>query len=235
MRLLFTLITGLFFLLGFLLNKTLKNNTNIGALSIGLAFIVMFNLIVFDVGPEVLEGINIYTIICIILGILILKFMDLFVPDHHHDHKEKHDNLKEHNNHLEHISVITILALTLHNVIECLALYNVSSSLRAGALMCAGIGLHNLPLGFQIGGSLKKHKTIYVLILTLSGFLGGIVGFLWNVPEVAQMLVLSFTLGMLIYLTVFELLKELWEERKNIFSYYGIMIGIVLIILARLI
>lgn len=236
MGLLFTIITGVFFLLGIYLNKVCKNKKNISVLSIALAFIVLLNLIFLDLAPEVFAEITFTKVLYIILGFILLKIMDLFVPHHEHHHKDKKDNVKEHNNHLEHISIITILALSLHNVIECMALYNITlNSLSAGLLMCLAIGLHNIPLGFQIGGSLKKNRRLYILILTISGFIGGLISLLvGTISEVLTVYILCFTLGMLLYLTFFELLKELLSSLKNIYSLYGIIIGVILIVITNL-
>lgn len=235
--LLLTIITGLFFLLGIFLNKICKSNKNINILSISLSFIILINLIIFDIIPEIKERITFYTFLFIILGLVLLKLMDFFVPHHHHEHKEKNDNIKEHNNHLNHIGFITIMALLLHNVIENMALFNVTiSNFKAGILMCLGIGLHNIPLGFQIGSNLKNKGKFNIFILTISGFIGGIISLLYkDIPESITIYLLSFTLGMLIYLTIFELLKEVVQNIKNKYTYFGFIIGIILIIILRFI
>jgi len=236
MALLFTFITGVFFLLGIILNHTLKDNKNISVLSISLAFVVLLNLIIFDLVPETFTDITYKRIMWIILGFSILKIMDLFVPHHHHDHHHEEDDVKEHNFHLEHISIITILALSLHNIIECMALYNVTEgSIKSGLLMGIAIALHNIPLGFQIGGSLKNYKYLYVSTLVLSGFVGGLISLaIGAIPEIYTIYILCFTLGMLLYLTFFELLKELIHGIKNFYTIYGIIIGIVLIIITNM-
>lgn len=236
MGLLFTLITGAFFLLGIYLNKLCKNHKNISVLSISLAFTVLLSLIGLDILPEVFSDFSYWNITFILLGMILLKLMDLFVPHHTHHHKEKKDNIKEHNNHLEHISIITVLSLTLHNVIECMALYNLTiSNIKSGLLMCLAIGLHNIPLGFQIGDSLKKHRNLYVGVLTTSGLLGGVISLLvGEMPEIYTVYILCFTLGMLIYLTFFELLKELVTSLKNVYTLYGIILGIVFVIATSL-
>jgi len=236
MGLFFTLITGVFFLLGIIFNYVCKNKKNISVFAIALAFIVLLNLIFLDLIPEIFIEISFVKCLYIVLGFVMLKIMDLFVPHHEHHHKEKRDNIKEHNNHLEHISIITILALTLHNVIECMALFNVTlGSVSAGFLMCLAIGLHNIPLGFQIGGSLNNNKKLYVSILTLSGFAGGLISLLiGTISETITSYILCFTLGMLIYLTFFELLKELLSSLKNIYSLYGIIIGVILIVITNM-
>lgn len=234
MKLLLTLLTGLFFLVGSLLNKIIKNK-NISVLSISLAFIIILNLLLFDIGPEIFESFSVYNLLIILIGLIILKILDLYIPNHSHHHDEKNDNKKEHDNHLKHISVITIIALTVHNIIENIALYNISNNLKAGILMCIGIGLHNIPLGLQIGGSLESKK-VSLSILTLSGFVGGLIGLLiGSISPFFENLILCLTFGMLLYLIIFEFLKEIWSSRKNIYTLYGIIIGVILIIITNLI
>ena len=237
MALLFTFITGVFFIFGYIINLFIKNKQKVSLISISMAFVVMFNLIFFDILPEVFESKSILVFIFVLLGIFMLKIMDLFVPHHHHDHKEIGDNEHEHDHHLEHIGIITILALSLHNVVESMALYNVAiNDLYSGGLMCLAIGLHNMPLGFQICNNLQKKKILYLCILVLSGFLGGIISVaIGETPEIYTIYILGFTLGMLLYLTFGELFKELISGLKNKYSIYGIIIGIVFIIITNLI
>lgn len=235
--LLLTVITGVFFLMGILFNKICKGNKNINILSIALSFVILLYLIIFDILPEISESFNFYALLFILLGLVLLKILDFFVPQHDHHHKDKNDNKKEHDNHLNHIGTITIIALLLHNILENMALYNVAiKDFKSGMFMCLGIGLHNLPLGFQIGSNLKKENNFNIFILTISGLVGGVINlFIGNISEVITTYLLSFTLGMLIYLTFFELFKEMIENIKNRYTYYGVILGVIIIILLRLI
>lgn len=235
--LLLTVITGVFFLMGILFNKICKGNKNINILSIALSFVILLYLIIFDILPEISESFNFYALLFILLGLVLLKILDFFVPQHDHHHKDKNDNKKEHDNHLNHIGTITVIALLLHNILENMALYNVAiKDFKSGMFMCLGIGLHNLPLGFQIGSNLKKGNNFNIFILTISGLVGGLINlFIGNISEVITAYLLSFTLGMLIYLTVFELFKEVIENIKNRYTYYGIILGVIIIILLRFI
>ena len=235
--LLLTVITGVFFLMGILFNKICKGNKNINILSIALSFVILLYLIIFDILPEISESFNFYALLFTLLGLVLLKILDFFVPQHDHHHKDKNDNKKEHDNHLNHIGTITVIALLLHNILENMALYNVAiKNFKSGMFMCLGIGLHNLPLGFQIGSNLKIENNFNIFILTISGLVGGLINlFIGNISEVITTYLLSFTLGMLIYLTIFELFKEVIENIKNRYTYYGIILGVIIIILLRFI
>ena len=234
--LLLTVITGVFFLMGILFNKICKGNKNINILSIALSFVILLYLIIFDILPEISESFNFYALLFILLGLVLLKILDFFVPQHDHHHKDKNDNKKEHDNHLNHIGTITVIALLLHNILENMALYNVAiKNFKSGMFMCLGIGLHNLPLGFQIESGLKGKNKFKVFILTMSGFIGGLICYFFkSIPLYITNYLLSFTLGMLIYLCFFELLKELFVNRKNKGTYFGIGLGIILVIILHI-
>ena len=64
--------------------------------SIGMSFIVLFNIIFFDIVPEIKDFFDFKYFLIVILGFSLLKILDFFVPDHNHHHKEKLDNIKEH-------------------------------------------------------------------------------------------------------------------------------------------
>ena len=94
--LILTLIVGLFFLIGGLISLKVKNKDKLNAFSIALALIIIINLLVMDLAPEIFELLEAYDIgfkILIILvfgalGMLLLKILDFFIPDHHHEHHD---------------------------------------------------------------------------------------------------------------------------------------------------
>lgn len=238
MALMLTFISGLFFLVGIIIYKLTKKKNELTIISMSCAAIVIIGLILFDLIPELLE-LNIWWIfLFVLLGLGILVVVDKFVPHHEHDHHENDEALKEHQDHLNHISVITMFALFLHNIVEGMALYSVScNDLKSGVLMLMGIGLHNLPFGFQIGsyGNNKK-KTILIILLVLSGFMGGLFFSIFgSLNEVVEGIIIALTLGMLLHLFIFELLKEVLTNIKKKESIYGIIIGIILLIIINLI
>ena len=164
-------LTGLFFLIGIFFLNNIKNKDKISLFTTSLAFIVMLGLLIFDLLPEIIENKNIYLIIPLAMGFFILVILDKLIPHHHHHHEEINDDKIDHIEHLNHIGVITIIALIIHNLLEGLTLYSVTlNSLNSGILMMIGVSLHNIPLGFQIGNSLKERKlnTYLIILLCLS-------------------------------------------------------------------
>lgn len=233
MALLLTLISGLFFIIGIIVYKFIPNKASFSRMSISCACVVIFGLICFDLLPELIEIGSVWSIFYVFLGLFILILIDKILPHHSHDHHENDEEKKEHINHIEHINIITIIALLLHNIIEGIALYGVTTTdIKAGIMMLLGIGLHNLPFGFQIAPSIKSKKNIVLVIfLVLSSFMGGLIFKIFgNISETIEIFILSLTCGMLLHILLFELLKEVYEEIRKKDTIYGIIIGVLILI-----
>ncbi len=232
--LLLTFLSGLFYLVGIIIYKFVKHKNELTVAAISCAAVVIIGLIVFDLAPELIEQDNAWLFVFVILGFVLLFLIDKLIPHHHHKHHDHDEATKEHKDRLEHVSTITILALSMHNLIEGMALYSISlESIRSGTLMLIGVGLHNLPFGFQIAGTKNK---LLVFLLVISAFLGGLVVFFFgNIDEFLQGVVLAISMGMLLHILLFELFKEIRENIRQKATIYGIIIGVILLIIINLI
>lgn len=240
MGLVVTFVLGLFILVGAAISALSKQNKKFTEFSLGLAFSVITLLVILELIPHTLETLNevhsikssvILLILFSLSGIILLKIFDYFIPEHDTNHKEN----------LEHIGLLTSVALVLHNIIEGMAVYNITEvSLTSGLLISIGVGLHNIPLGILITSTLyvgnkdKKKTGLIILLISLSTFLGGLLMLLLKdyFTIHIQGLILSVTLGMLIFISLFELLPKLLKtkDKKNIAK--GILLGIIFIIVA---
>lgn len=249
--LLLTLLVGLFILIGSLCGLYFKDNNKFTDFSISVAFGVIVSLILLEILPEAYEVLSeqvgvfrgiLSIVILSLIGIIILKILDLFVPHHEHEihHNHKHKTEKCHNEHLYHIGIVSSVAIVIHNLIEGMSLYLVSSSnLVSGLLLCIGIGLHNLPMGLVISRSLinsnySKKKTLNIsLAVSLSTFIGGIIIFiLGSVSELTCGILLGLTLGMLIYISIFELLHQIYHMKDKKIPRVGISLGVILLLIS---
>ena len=232
--LLLTFLSGLFYLVGIIIYKFVKHKNELTVAAISCAAVVIIGLIIFDLAPELIEQDNAWLFVFVILGFVLLFLIDKLIPHHHHKHHDHDEATKEHKDRLEHVSTITILALSMHNLIEGMALYSISlESIRSGTLMLIGVGLHNLPFGFQIAGTKNK---LLVFLLVISAFLGGLVVFFFgNIDEFLQGVVMALSMGMLLHILLFELFKEIRENIRQKATIYGIIIGVILLIIINLI
>lgn len=240
--LLLTILVSIFFLIGILLPSLFKNKQKLIVFMTSLTFVVMIFLLGFDLIPEVMEIFNPFSlkyffliVIFVSLGFIILKILDFFIPEHHHEHHDINDNIEEHNAHLYHIGLITSLSLILHNIIEGISIYVTGlTDLKTGFLMAIIVGCHNLPLGVEIAVGLeaqkeKKGKKIMLLVI-LSSFLGAFLLFLFGKEfhAIFKGILLSITIGMLLYISFGELLIEMKENRKSKEMKAGFLVGIIL-------
>lgn len=238
--LILTLIAGLFFLIGGLISLKIKNKEKLHIFSIALAFIIIINLLVMDLIPEILELLESYDlsfkilIIAIfgILGVLVLKVLDFFIPAHHHEHHDDELDKSEHISHIKHIGTLTLISLILHNLLEGFAIAGMAlNDFKVGLMICISVALHNIPLGTTIFSSLDIHKNkILISVLTLSSFVGGLIFLIiGNISDLVLAVISVITLGMLIYISLLELLPEIWQNKKKKETIVGLIIGMIII------
>lgn len=242
--LLTTLLLGVFIIIGSLIAFLIKRKERVVDFSLGLAFGVIIMLILTHMLPETIEMLGLSHIylflIFTIVGYGILKLLDNFIPDHDDDGKgmDKHE-LKEN---LIHIGVITSVALVLHNIIEGMAVYStVLSDASLGLAVTIGIGFHNIPLGMVIAGTFYQSnenmsKTLLsILLVSLSTFAGGLIMFflgLTSISPIVSGILLSVTLGMLIFISMTELLPRIRNTKNKKVTIIGITIGVLIQLIA---
>lgn len=238
-----TIISGIFFLVGGLIFLKVKNKDKLESFSVAVALIIMLNLIFIDLGPEIIELLNgtnktksiIIVLIFSILGFAILKFLDFFIPNHHHDHHENENNHKEHISHIHHIGTLTIISLIIHNILEGFAIFGLATNdLKIGILASISVALHNIPLGTHIFSSIEplKNKAL-ILGLTISSFLGGLIFLIiGDISNILLASITSITLGMIIYIALFELLGEVITNIKKKETIFGLLLGVLLLVIS---
>ena len=247
MELLLTFLVGIFILIGAFIVLKIENNDRLVSFSISMAFGVMLTLVIIELIPESFELLQEeYTktitfgiiLVATILGILLLKVLDYFVPDHELEKqtpKAKKDNLL-------HISIVSSIALILHNIIEGMAIYSSAlSDLSMGFMISLGVGLHNIPMGMVVASTYykannSKKKTIIICsIVAIATFLGGLMMFIFGetfLSNTSLGLLLSITLGMLLYIIFFELFPQIKQTKYKKETILGIVIGIILLLIS---
>lgn len=244
--LLLCLIVGLFTMIGLIFVFKSKKDSLLIDFSIALAFSVLITLGCLEILPESYElisgefsGITSYiiTFLITISGVCLLKLIDLFVPNH--SHEGKHNN-----NVLKHIAIITAVAILIHNVIEGASLYSsFIVSFKTGLVFSFGIALHNIAVGLLIGTGLyksnnnKKKTFIFIFLISISTFVGAVLMAIFNLYLESNLIlgiILSLTLGMILYISLLELLPLVVATKSKKVSSIGLVLGIIIMILTML-
>lgn len=240
MALIVTLVLGLFLLFGMFIIKIFPNKELIEHLSVALAFGAMVALAAFDLIPEILEEYEVkmlwLPLIFVVIGVLLLKAFDRFIPDHHDD-----DDDEETEENLIHIGMISAVAIILHNVVEGMTVYNLASqSAQMGFTLAIGIGLHNIPMGMLIYAGIEKvrkwKRHTMIVVSVLSTFIGGLLMMFISglLTETVISLLICIALGMVIYIIIFELRPSILHMHSMTIRIAGPLIGFVLVLISTL-
>lgn len=239
-------LVGFIIFVGAIIAFKFKNKQVLLDFSIALALSVLLTLGFIEILPESLELIgssfsSTYSYIIVFLlslfGILILKVLDKFVPDHSNHGKGTKKVLA-------HIAIVTSLAVFVHNIIEGMALYSAFIvSFKTGLIFSIGIAFHNIALGLAIStqfyeSNKDKKKTLFLMfLLAIATFIGAILMLLFNIIMESNLvlgIVLSITLGMILYIVFFELLMLFINSKHKKISTLGFVLGILIMIITTM-
>ena len=233
-----TLVLGFFIIIGAFLMHIFENKERFLVISLSMAFGVMASLIFLELLPESFEIFNekyssIISIAMIlifsIIGFLILKILDKFIPDHEDDDEAN----------LIHVGIVSSIAIILHNIIEGMAIYNTfNTSINLGILLSIGVSLHNIPLGMVLSSTFykslsnKKKSNVIIFLISTSTFVGGLIMCIFNnvfKNEFIIGLLLSITVGMLVYINIIEILPKLIKSKDKKMIITSIIVGILIL------
>ena len=237
---LITFIAGLSTLFGsFIVLFNLNNSKHFVSKCLILSSSVMLTISLFDLIPSSYAHlIKMYDYIpsLLIIAIYVL-FGSLMIY-------KINKNIKEDNN-LYKIGITSMIAIIIHNIPEGIITYiTARNNIKLGILLGITIALHNIPEGITISVPIyystgNKRKALqYTLVSALSEPLGALIAtFLINYinNDYFFSLILSFTAGIMIYLAIFELLKEsinnLNLKDLLLYSFLGLIIILISILL----
>lgn len=226
-----TLLGGLVVYLKF------KDKNGFIAFALSFSLSVMISLSIFELLPDsfitlssrfgLLVGIIFTTVMFLIGKFLVTKI-------------NKKLALLQNKDNLYRVGLLSMIALMLHNFPEGIATFMASyNDLSAGISLGIAIMLHNIPEGISISvpiyyatGS-KKRGVIYSLISGLAEPLGAILAFIVlknYINDITIALVLVIVAGIMITISINEMLPEVNSYNKKNISILGMIIGVILVI-----
>lgn len=136
-----------------------------------------------------------------------------------------------------HVSVAVVIALTIHNIIEGMSVYGVSSqSIMVAIMLALGIGIHNVPMGMIIYSGARNQTTIkrvaVLAIAALSTLLGGVFMLALGTGPDGRVIhfMIALTVGLLLYIVICELLPHAISVRDKKLTVIGIIVGAVIVL-----
>ncbi len=203
------------------------------AFSLGIMILISIT----DLIPLSFISINIYytlfktimiSLFCFSLGIIFTLFINTKVKPHN-------------NSSLYRIGILSGIVLVLHNIPEGIATFMSSyQDISLGIPLTIAIMLHNIPEGICIAipiyyATKNKFKALkYTLISGLSEPLGALIAYivLKNfINDLTVSLILIFVGGMMITLSINDILPEAKKYQENRYIYLGLLLSVILIVL----
>ncbi|MBO6195699.1 MAG: ZIP family metal transporter [Bacilli bacterium] len=229
---LLTIFAGLSTLLGIVpIFFKIKNINKFIVSSLSFASGVMFSISTFDL---LIESLKMFyyenNIIITTLLFLIFFVIGFFVSKFINDKLDKYNDLYK-------VGITSMIAIILHNIPEGIltfTAFNVNQKL--GLTLALAITLHNIPEGISIAVPIyystksKIKVLIYTIVSALAEPLGAILAFLFLKNLVSNMMIgimLSLVCGIMIYISLFELLKEAKKYNEDRLLNLFFVIGLI--------
>ena len=210
----------------FLIFLKYKNINRVITASLSFSSGVIICISIFDLFPNAIKLLNlnynifitiIIFLIFFILGNLLILFIDKIL--------NKSDDLYK-------VGIISMLGIILHNIPEGILTF-VSSMIdkKLGLSMAIMIAMHNIPEGISISIPIyystnsKLKAFILSFISGISELFGAVLTYLFLYNYINDILIgimLSFVCGIMIYIAIFELIKECIKNKKIFIIYFTI-------------
>lgn len=210
-----------------------KKNKKIIIASLSFASSVMLIISLSDLLPEAFNLIKIddlylkiiYILVFLNIGIIMAMFLNKFCY---------------YENELYRVGVVSMIAIILHNIPEGIITFiTCSNNLKLGIKLGIAIACHNIPEGITIALPIyyatnsKKRALLYTFISGFSEFFGAIISYLFLAKYINNLGILfAIISGLMIYISLFELLPAAYKYKNNKIIFIFYLIGIVFFIIS---
>ncbi|MEG2317410.1 MAG: zinc transporter ZupT [Rikenellaceae bacterium] len=238
------LSTGVGSLIAFIAKTTSKKFLSF---SLGLSAGVMIYISFIEIFPSAkllfmeeasLIMANVYTPLFFFMGIAIIAIIDKLVPavENPHEMRSVEDiPRKPTKKKLMRVGLMTAVAITIHNFPEGMAVFATSyNDITLGLPIAVAIAIHNIPEGIAVSvpiyhatGS-KKKAFVYSFLSGLAEPLGAVIGYLILIPIMSSFVMgvlLVSVAGIMVYISLDELLPAAREFGWHHISIYGLIVG----------
>jgi len=223
---------------------------NMKMLALGLSFSagVMLYISFMDILPDAINWLggafgekkgSLLAVSIFLAGILLVALVDYLMPDH-----VTKDMITDHRRKLKRVGILAAIAIAFHNFPEGLATFMTGlKSISLSIPIAIAIALHNIPEGISVALPIynatgKKRKAFFWA--SLSGMaepLGAILGFLIlkdYLNDVTFGILFALIAGIMIYLSLDELLPLANEYDESHHGIIGVSLGIMVMAFAMI-
>lgn len=216
--------------------------------ALGLSAGVMIYISFMEMLPDAIETVGqIGALAAFFIGIAVISIIDMLIPESENPHS--YEGLDEptaphQHSHLMRTGVLTALAIGIHNFPEGLATFaSTLGDVKVGIFIAVAIAIHNVPEGIAVsvpifyatGSRAKAFR--YSFISGLSEPIGAMVGLLILMPFLNDSVlaaVLAFVAGIMIYISLDELLPVAHRYGHGHLVILGIVTGMLIMAISLL-
>ncbi|MFO7656101.1 MAG: zinc transporter ZupT [Bacteroidales bacterium] len=189
------------------------------------------------------------TVLAFFGGIAIIAIIDKLVPnvDNPHEmHKVEEIDTTTKNLKLKRMGLFTALAIAIHNFPEGLATFTAAlSDTNLGIAIAVAVAIHNIPEGIAVSipvyyATGSRKKAFWLSFLSgLAEPVGALVGYLILLPfmgdnDTVMGIVFAFVAGIMVFISLDELLPAAREYGEAHLSIYGLIGGMALMAVSLL-
>ncbi len=207
--------------------------------SLGLSAGVMIYVSFMEMLPDAFETVGDVTAVLVFFGgIALIGLIDLLVPEPENPHNYEgidHPAETRVDTKLMRAGLFTALAIGIHNFPEGLATFaSTLSDVKVGVFIAIAIAIHNIPEGIAVSvpiyyATKNKNKAfIYSFLSGVSEPAGALLGYLILMPFLTEALLactLAFVAGIMIYISLDELLPMAHRYGHGHLVIIGIIVG----------
>ena len=234
-----TSLAGLSTLIGYFIIFIKGDRNKIITFSLSFSSAVMLTISIIDLIPESFIYLGNYNLLFKLLIIIFFFILGIFLSYYISLKVDNKDN-----NNLKKIGIISMIVIILHNIPEGIITFMVSGvDFNLGVKLAIAISMHNIPEGISIAVPLyyatnNKLKTFLVVFVSgLSEVLGAILCFLFFKNIINNFIIgiiFSFTAGIMIKISLTELLPEAYSFNNKILLFLGLVIGSMIMIISHI-
>ncbi len=216
--------------------------------SLGFSAGVMIYISFLELLPNALDCIGeVWGVTAFFIGIIFIGVIDMMIPEAENPHEYKElstINKGQKDKTLMRTGLFTALAIGIHNFPEGLATFGAAlSDVQLGALIALAIAIHNIPEGISVSVPIfyatenKNKAFIYSFLSGLAEPIGAVIGFLILMPFLSDALLaslLAFVAGIMVYISVDELLPMAHRYGHGHLVIVGIVLGMFIMALSLL-